>query len=118
MGVHDNTDLEAKDLPETILSHFIERRLTKRLKEERRQTAEATGKSLDDVRMILCLEVWSESVYILNLLLFLSRYHYQMILLSGSCSQLTKAHISTKHLRIFFTTNTILVNSLTDRRCI
>ncbi|CAN7129554.1 unnamed protein product [Brassica rapa subsp. narinosa] len=51
VGVHDNTDLEAKDLPETILSHFIERRLTKRLKEERRQTAEATGKSLDDVSL-------------------------------------------------------------------
>ncbi|CAN6937436.1 unnamed protein product [Brassica oleracea] len=49
VGVHDNTDLEAKDLPETILSHFIERRLTRRLKEERRQTAEATGMSIDDV---------------------------------------------------------------------
>ncbi|KAL0801020.1 hypothetical protein Bca101_056196 [Brassica carinata] len=49
MGVHDNTDLEAKDLPETILSDFIERRLTRRLKEERHQTAEATGKSIDDV---------------------------------------------------------------------
>ena len=74
--------------------------------------------SIDDVRIMLFLEVWSDPVSLLNLLLFLSRYQYQMILLSGSCSQLTKAHISTKHLRIFFTTNTILVNSLTDRRCI
>ncbi|XP_018443473.2 histone acetyltransferase HAC2-like [Raphanus sativus] len=49
MGVYDNTDLGAEDLPETILSHFIERRLTRRLKEERHQTAEATGKSIDDV---------------------------------------------------------------------
>ncbi|KAL0731155.1 hypothetical protein Bca4012_027249 [Brassica carinata] len=46
----ENTDLGgAKDLPETILSHFIERRLSRRLKEERHQTAKATGKSVDDV---------------------------------------------------------------------
>ncbi|CAH8383079.1 unnamed protein product [Eruca vesicaria subsp. sativa] len=44
-----DTDLGAKDLPETILSHFIERRLSRRLKEERHQTAKATGKSVDDV---------------------------------------------------------------------
>ncbi|KAH0897197.1 hypothetical protein HID58_046765 [Brassica napus] len=45
----ENTDLGAKDLPETILSHFIERRLSRRLKEERLQTAKANGKSVDDV---------------------------------------------------------------------
>ncbi|XP_006391501.2 histone acetyltransferase HAC2 [Eutrema salsugineum] len=48
-GLLDNTDLGAKDLPETILSHFIERRLFRRLKEERYQTAKATGKSINDV---------------------------------------------------------------------
>ncbi|CAH2065891.1 unnamed protein product [Thlaspi arvense] len=48
-GFLDNTDLGAKDLPETILSHFIEQRLFKRLKEERHQTAKATGKSINDV---------------------------------------------------------------------
>lgn len=46
----ENTDLGAKDLPETILSHFIERRLSRRLTEERLQTAKANGKSVDDVQ--------------------------------------------------------------------
>lgn len=52
-GFDDNTDLGAKDLPETILSYFIEQRLFRRLREERSQTAEATGKSVDEVRMNL-----------------------------------------------------------------
>ncbi|KAL1207605.1 Histone acetyltransferase HAC2 [Cardamine amara subsp. amara] len=48
-GFDDNTDLGAKDFPETILSYFIEQRLFKRLEEERKQTAEATGKSINEV---------------------------------------------------------------------
>ncbi|CAH8386523.1 unnamed protein product [Eruca vesicaria subsp. sativa] len=51
-SVHENTDLGAKDLPETILSDFIEKRLKRRLKEERHQTATATGKSTDDVSVL------------------------------------------------------------------
>ncbi|CAA7014927.1 unnamed protein product [Microthlaspi erraticum] len=47
--ISDNSDLGAKDLPETILSSFIEKRLFRRLKEERLQTAKATGKSINDV---------------------------------------------------------------------
>ncbi|CAL9239710.1 unnamed protein product [Arabidopsis halleri] len=49
MRLDDNTDSGAKDLPETILSYFLEQRLFKRLKEERYQTAKATGKSINDV---------------------------------------------------------------------
>ncbi|XP_019100938.1 PREDICTED: histone acetyltransferase HAC2-like [Camelina sativa] len=49
MPVDDNTNLGAKDLPETILSFFLEQRLAKRLKEERCETAKATGKNVKNV---------------------------------------------------------------------
>ncbi|XP_010474175.1 PREDICTED: histone acetyltransferase HAC2-like [Camelina sativa] len=49
MPVNDNTNMGAKDLPETILSFFLEQRLAKRLKEERRETAKALGKDVTDV---------------------------------------------------------------------
>ncbi|KAG7650846.1 Zinc finger TAZ-type [Arabidopsis thaliana x Arabidopsis arenosa] len=49
MALVDYTDSGAKDLPETVLSYFLEQRLFKRLKEERYQTAKATGKSINDV---------------------------------------------------------------------
>jgi len=51
MALVDYTDSGAKDLPETVLSYFLEQRLFKRLKEERYQTAKATGKSINDVRI-------------------------------------------------------------------
>ncbi|KAG7658713.1 Histone acetyltransferase [Arabidopsis suecica] len=49
MALVDYTDSGAKDLPETVLSYFLEQRLFKRLKEERYQTAKAIGKSINDV---------------------------------------------------------------------
>ncbi|EOA34631.1 hypothetical protein CARUB_v10022194mg [Capsella rubella] len=49
MPVPENADWRAKDLPATMLSFFLERRLERRLGEERSQTANALKKNIDDV---------------------------------------------------------------------